>query len=165
MPAEKPEVKFLPGFFVDTIERDAEYPAQALPLHMSLFPPLKAPYYKAYGDTMKLQFNILPSVEITVGQEDLFDDEDKKVIVKRIEDSPQLQHVHERLVEVLGHLLHDSRFRQPYNPHITVQSSDQLQQGQTLLFSGFSVVEKVNGGAWIVRDKVGFKGGANEKAS
>ncbi len=151
--------EFIPAFFVDVVEKGETFPRGKWPPHITLFPPLLAPYYNYYGDTMRGVVNTLSPFDVTVGEDDLFGP-DHNVPVKRIQESPRLQVVHTALVRTLANLMHDPTYRQPYNPHITAQPGMTLATGDTVHVGGFSVVEKESG-VWTVVDKIGFKGGNN----
>lgn len=152
-----PAVKFLPAFFVDVIDKHKEYPAETLPHRITLFPPLEQPYDLAYGDELRKLVNPLAPFEVKVAGDDMFGDE-RDVPVKRIEDSEQLQYLHTQLVRVLGNLIHDKTYRQPYAPHISVKRHEDIPTGQSIHIEGFSIVEKVKGQAWTVRDQMRLKG-------
>lgn len=150
--------KFLPAFFVDVVEKGQTFPAGELPRHITLFPPLQTPYnHEEMGSMLKYQFN--PEIPFTamVGDNDFFGPEND-IPVQRTE-SPNLERIHNRLVSVLGTLLHDPTFRRPYNPHITVVG-DSLEKGQLIPVAGFSIIERRRDTleSWVVADKIGFKG-------
>ncbi len=96
---------------------------------------------------------------VMVGDDDLFGS-CHDIPVKRIVELAKLQEVHKKLVEVCGQLLHDSTYRQPYNPHISYPEQFGIETGQKIYIGGFAVVfcERDN---WRVIDKVGFKGELN----
>jgi hypothetical protein len=156
MSAEK-LVKFLPAFFVDVIDPSVEYPAEMLPHRITLFPPLKQAYDPAYGVDLRKLVNPLTPFDVTVSGDDMFGD-NLEIPVKRIEDSDELQELHAQLVVALGNLTHDATYRQPYAPHISVKEHSDIPDGQKIHIEGFTIVEKVSGAAWIVRDQMRLKG-------
>lgn len=153
-----PPTKFFPAFFLDTIDRRATYASEALPHRITLFPPLQEPYDPAYGTALKKVMNPLEPFEVVVGGNDIFGAGKELTPVKRIEDSERLQHLHRLLVQQLGNLMHDQTYRQPYNPHISVKNTEDIEDGRRISIAGFTIVEKAQGGSWVIRDKVGLQG-------
>ena len=164
MPVEKPPVKFFPGFFLDVIDKQSQYGSGELPHRITLFPPLLQPYLAEYGDRLRDTFNPLGPFVVRTAGTALFGD-DQEQLVRLIEPSDRLQALHATMVQVLGNLIHDDRYRQPYNPHISLRTEDEIPQGHLIHIGGFSVVEKVQGQSWVVVDKIGLKGDEYEIAS
>ena len=111
-----------------------------------------------YGDALREVVNPLDPFDVVVSGDNVFDDFDKKIKVKLIKDSEQLQELHRRLVGVLGNLLHDPTYRQPYNPHISVKDLSDIPDERVIHIEGFTILEKVKGASWIVRDQMRLKG-------
>lgn len=151
--------EFIPAFFVDIVQKGETFPRGEWPLHLTLFPPIQAPYRSYYGDKLRSVVNVLSPFDITVGEDDMFGP-DHDVPVKHIEEAPRLQVIHMALVRTLASLMHDPTYRQPYNPHITVQSGAMIETGETIRIGGFSVVEKTDD-KWTVVDKIGLWGAGN----
>lgn len=151
--------KFLPAFFVPVVEQGEEFALGELPLHITLFPPLGQKYLEEYSDQLKAAMNPFSAFDVTVEKDDLFG-ENHDIPVKRIYKSEELERVHGALVYCLGNLSHDSTWRRPYNPHISVPEAEcQLQDGDTIYVGGFSIVQKSSPASlWKVVDKIGFKG-------
>ena len=150
--------KFLPAFFVPVVKQGEEFAPGELPLHITLFPPLKQQYLEEYSDQLKAAMNPFSAFDVTVEKDDLFG-ENRDIPVKRIYKSEELERVHGALVYCLGNLSHDSTWRKPYNPHISVETEGQLRDGDTVHVGGFSIVQKASpAGLWKVVDKIGFKG-------
>jgi hypothetical protein len=165
MSVEKPPVKFFPGFFLDVIDKQSQYGSGELPHRITLFPPLLQPYLAEYGDRLRDAFNpIEPFVVRTAGTAILGDDQEPQ-LVRLIEPSDRLQDLHATMVQVLGNLIHDDRYRQAYDPHISIRTEDEIPEKHLIHIGGFSVVEKVQGQSWVVVDKIGLKGDEYEIAS
>jgi hypothetical protein len=148
--------KFLPGFFLDVVHSGVDYQGGVLPLHVSLFPPLRASYHRSYGNHLRDAVNPQVPFDITVGEPDMFGPK-FDVPVMKIEDSPELRRIHEELVKVVAILMHDASYRQPYSPHISLGGRT-LETGSTIHVAGFAIIEKSSGSPWHVVDKVGLKG-------
>ena len=161
-----PPVKFFPGFFLDIVDKRAQYSGGELPHRITLFPPLQQPYQTAFGEELRTIVNPLQPFEVTVATGTaMFGDESEPQLVKLIEPSERLQLLHTTLVRVLGNLLHDEKYRQPYNPHISVASGQEVPDGTTIHIGGFSILEKIQGQSWTVVDKIGLKGDNDEITS
>lgn len=151
--------KFLPGFFVDVVEMHAIYEGGELPLHISLFPPIKDRYTVELAKSLRTLINPMDPFEVTLGQFDTFDDEEEKVGVRRIEESGRLHTLHRAFVKALAHLEHDAQYLRPYNPHISLRAGQELEVVSTVHIGGFSVLQKPSKEEpWIVIDKIGLKG-------
>jgi len=156
---QEPSVKFLPAFFVDVVELGEEFKSGELPLHMSYFPPLQTAFDARYADAARRLINPMPPFTATVGNSDYFGDQ-HDIHVKRIESTPQVMVVHRALVAAMGYLSHDTRYRTPYSPHISVDQTDQrIATGDTIEMAGLSIVEKdPRRNTWKVMAKIGLKG-------
>jgi len=153
--------EFIPAFFVDIVQKGETFSHGEWPLHITLFPPLQTSYHGYYGDKLRSVVTALYPFDVTVGEDDLFGP-DHDIPVKRIEESPRLRVIHAALVRTIANLMHDPTYRQPYNPHITLQSGATIETGETINIGGFSVVKKA-GSVWTVVDKIGLNGGSNVK--
>lgn len=155
--------KFIPAFFLDVIPKGYEFPRGRWPHHVTLFPPLEAPYGPAFGDQLRTELNHhYPFIVRTAG-EALFGPEDNKTAkVRLLEPSLSLQGVHYLIEKAIGDIYHDETYREPYNPHITVEQFSDVPRGMSVFIAGLAIVEKRLGGVWKVVDKVGLKGGEHE---
>ena len=152
-------VKFLPSFFLDVVEMNAIYPSGTLPLHISLFPPIKESYGLEHGKALRKAINPLTPFDVAVGEDDTFDDEQGPVPVKHIRDSEnRLQNLHSAFVQTLAHMKHDDQYRQSYSPHISLRKNEQLKLDSTVHIAGFSIVQKIGNDPWEVVDKIRLKG-------
>ncbi len=154
--------EFIPAFFVDVVQKGEVFPAGGdnWPLHMTLFPPIEEPYYPYYGEVLRSVINTMAPFEVVVGEDGLFGP-NFDVPVKRIEESPKLRLVHQGIVRTLSQLRHDPTYRQPYNPHVSIQPGKTIETGEKIYVGGFSIVEKSvtpDGKIWTVVDKIGMKG-------
>jgi hypothetical protein len=153
--------KFLPAFFVDVVELGQEFKSGELPLHMTYFPPVQAPFDIQTATKLRRLINPLKPFTATVGESDLFGP-DRDIHVKLIEHSPQLLAVHRRLVATFQDLPHDPKYLMPYTPHIAMDVHDtRIKTGDTIEMGGLSIVEKLPyKGVWQVLAKIGLKGEA-----
>jgi len=165
VPVEKPLAKFFPGFFLDAIDESSHYRSGTLPHRITLFPPLQQKYEPSFSDELRASVHPLAPFEVEVGGTTLFGDTVEPQLVRLIEPSQQLQLLHTTIVRVLGHLIHDEQYRQPYRPHISVTAEDDIRRGTKIHIGGFSVIEKVRGQSWTVVDKIRLKGDDNEITS
>ena len=165
MPVEKPLAKFFPGFFLDDIDESSHYRSGTLPHRITLFPPLQQKYEPSFSDELRSSVHPLAPFEVEVGDTAMFGDTVEPQLVRLIEPSQQLQLLHATIVRVLGHLIHDEQYRQPYRPHISVTAEDDILRGTKIHIGGFSVIEKVRGQSWTVVDKIRLKGDDNEITS
>ena len=149
--------KFVPAFFLDVVERGEVFEPGNWPLHITTFPPILHHYDEQFGEDMRALINPFSPFVVRVGGNDLFGP-DRDLPVKRIEPSLPLQGLHYMLIKAVGNLLHDPTYRQPYNPHISVEDYDQVPTGTELEIGGISLVEKQTSGLWTVVDKVGLRG-------
>lgn len=154
--------KFLPAFFVEPVELGQEFPLGELPLHMTYFPPVQAPFRPESANHLRGLINPLPPFVATVGDSAMFGPPDNPVHVKRIIKNDRLMNVHRRLVAALQYLPHSPQYRMPYNPHITIpEGDDRVQTGDQIEIGGFSIVEQNKfRGTWQVMAKIGLKGAA-----
>jgi 2'-5' RNA ligase len=162
---EKPSAKFFPGFFLDAIDESSHFISGKLPHRITLFPPLQQKYESSFSDELRASVHPLAPFDVTVGETALFGDMREPQLVRLIEPSQQLQLLHATIVRVLGHLIHDEQYRQPYRPHISVNAEEAIYRGTKIHIGGFSVIEKVRGQPWIVVDKIRLKGDDNEITS
>jgi hypothetical protein len=152
-------VKFLPGFFLDTVGLHATYKGGELPLHISLFPPVKDSYSEELGVSLRKLVHPMDPFDVIIGQSDTFDDDTEKVSVRHIEDSGRLQTLHRAFVEVLAHLEHDAQYRRPYNPHVSIRPGQEVEAGSVVHIEAFSILEKPGKEEpWEVIDKIKLKG-------
>ena len=151
------QVKFLPAFFVDVIAKDGVYAPETLPHRITLFPPIEQAYEDSYAKALRGVINPLEPFTVTVGADGWFGD-NGEVAVKLIQPSERLQALHQQLVIVLGNLMHDAGYRRPYSPHISVASHADIPEGQELFIEGFTIVEKVKGASWHIKDQMRLKG-------
>lgn len=151
--------KFLPAFFVDEVTLGETFSAGEWPLHITLFPPVDAPYEQEYGRHIRSFLNPLDPFYAKVGESALFGP-NQDVFVRKIEANASLQTVHEGLVRALAYLTHDPTYRQPYNPHITTKEHDpKVQQGDAIWIEGLSIAAKApDSTTWQVVDKIRLKG-------
>lgn len=154
-------VKFLPAFFLPVVERGQEFTSGALPLHITLFPPILAAYERRFGDEMRNKLNEYAPFTVTAAGEGRFGP-NQDIPVRLLEPSLSMQGMHAMLEVAIGGLLHDATYRRPYNPHITVADFSEVSAKQDITIGGLSIVEKVADGSWKVVDKIGLKGGNNE---
>ena len=152
--------KFVPAFFVDIVEKGETFPLGDWPLHITLFPPILAPYLGRYGEQLRSTVNAMSPFDVTVGEDDKFGP-NKDLPVLRIAESPRLRALHGELVGALANLMHDPTYRQPYNPHISKIPGMAIETGDIINIGGFSIVEKKNG-LWMVTDKIGLRGKNND---
>lgn len=159
LPEHETSGKFLPAFFVDVVELGEEFPSGELPLHMTYFPPVKAPLTRKGIAEARRFINPMEPFSAQVGEDALFGDA-HDVPVKLIESTPRLVAVHRKLVDVFGNLSHDPRYRMPYRPHVTVgHDSSSIQTGDSIEIAGLSIVEKdPRTDVWTVMAKIGLKG-------
>lgn len=149
--------KFVPAFFVNPVEIGEEFNSGEMPRHVTLFPPVLTNFTSdRIGQSLKTACSRIEPFSILVGDDAWFG-VNHDILVQRIQESKQLKLVHETLARVVGHLMHDPTFRQPYNPHVTVKR-DRLPFREELVVDCFSVVAKNDGGKWLISDKVQFKG-------
>lgn len=149
--------KFVPAFFLDVVEMGQEFRSGELPLHITTFPPVEAPYDRSFTEGMRAYLNKCRPFTVTVEGDDMFGPEED-VPVKKFKNSLELLGMHLVHIYALGELLHDKTYTQPYNPHITVKTHEQLKDGTELKIGGFSVIEKTKSGLYKVVDKVGLWG-------
>ena len=154
--------RFLPAFFVEPVEVGQEFPVSELPLHMTYFPPVGAPFRPESANHLRRLINPLPPFVATVGDSAMFGPPDDPVHVKQMIKDDRLMNVHHRLVMALRHLPHSSQYRMPYNPHITIpEGDDRVQTGDQIEVGGLSIVEQSGlRGTWQVMAKIGLKGAA-----
>ncbi len=156
--------EFIPAFFVDVVEKGEVFPSGAAhwPLHITLFPPLEAPYYPYYGDKMRSVVNTMAPFDVTLSEDEpVMFGPNEDIPVRLINEAPRLRVIHDALVRTLANLTHDPTYRRPYNPHITIRPDIDLDPGKKIHIGGFSIVEKTvgsNGEIWTVVDKIGLKG-------
>ena len=156
--AEKPqEAKFIPAFFLPVVERWQEFPAGQWPHHVTLFPPLEGEYNPELGERLRGELNQHYPFIVRTASEDAFGP-NKDIPVRLLEPSLSLQGVHYLIERAIGDIMHDKTYRQPYNPHITVETVNDVPKGASIFIAGLSIVEKRIGGVWSVVDKVRLKG-------
>lgn len=162
---EAPGGKFLPVFFVDEVKEGAKFQAGEWPLHLTLFPPLETSYDPHLGGVIRSLVNPIEPFAAYVGESDIFGtqemiDSGKGIFVRKVEESASLRKVHAGLVRALAHLRHNPTFRMPYNPHVSMDTSDgRLVQGEQMWVEGMSVVTREpDSKIWQVVDKMRFKG-------
>jgi hypothetical protein len=161
MSAEARESKFLPVFFLPVVERGAEFAPDTLPLHITLFPPLRAPYDRRFGDELRTQLNQHePFIVKTAGEAYYGPNED--IPTRLLEPSLSMHGMHAMVELAIGTLLHDETYRRPYRPHISVNDFSDVPRNQSIFVAGLSIVEKISGHNWVVVDKVGLKGERHE---
>ena len=108
-----PRTKFVPAFFVTPVNKGEEFSSGKIPKHITLFPPLHASFTPdEIGQSLKTACNPLQPFSVSVGEDARFG-VNNDILVQCIQESEQLQLVHETLVRVIGHLMHDPGFRQP----------------------------------------------------
>lgn len=164
MSGEKPAVEFVSAFFVELVNTGDKFQPGELPLHITTFPPILRRYEFEFGKEVRGAVGSMEPFTVTVGESDLFGP-DRRTRVKRIEDSNELQHLHDKLVVAVGHLLHDPTYRQPYSPHISVSNYKDIPTGKQIEIAGFSIIGKIDTGLWEVVDKIGLKGAPHETIS
>lgn len=157
--------KFLPVFFVDEVKLETKFQAGEWPLHLTLFPPVKARYQPSLGKAIRTEVNLVAPFYAAVGGDDVFGepeaiDNGMGIFVRKLEENESLRKVHNGLVKVLSHLEHDPQFRRPYTPHVSIDQADsRLNQGSQLWVEGMSIVAREPGSRlWQIVDKMRFKG-------
>ena len=162
MTEQEKSAKFLPAFFVDVVEVGQEFESGELPLKMTYFPPVETAFDPRLAKHLRRLINPMPPFEATIGHDDMFGD-NHDIPVRHVIHTGPILAVHRALVSTLQHLPHATRYRTPYNPHITPGSSandPRIQVGQTIEMGGLAIVEKtVARGTWQVLAKIGLKGG------
>lgn len=155
--------KFLPAFFVDVVELGQEFQSGELPPHMTYFPPVETSFDPILAPILRRLINPMPPFRAVVGEDDMFG-EARTIPVKLIEPSPQVMAVHRALVATLQYLPHSTQYRQPFRPHITVDTkTPPFQRGEEIEMGGLSIVEKNRyRGTWQVLAKIGLKGGLED---
>lgn len=153
--------KFLPAFFLDMIPKGYEFQSGKWPHHVTLFPPLEEPYDPTFGEQLRGELNHHYPFIVRTAHEAFFGP-DRTTKVRLLEPSLSLQEVHYLIEKAIGDIDHDDTYREPYNPHITVEQFDDVPKGRSIFIAGLSIVEKRLGGTWKVVDKIGLKGGEHE---
>ncbi len=151
--------KFLPAFFVDEVKLNETFLSGTWPLHITLFPPVRAEYTGEYGEQVRRFVNPVEPFDVVVGASAFFGP-DEDIYVRKIESSSSLQTVHQGLVKALAYLTHDPTYRLPYNPHITLDKHDaRIERGDVIWVEGMSIVaQSADSREWRVVDKMRFKG-------
>lgn len=165
MPEQKTSgEKLLPVFFVDEVKIGETFDRRDWPLHITLFPPVEAPYSMDLGVRMREHINPLEPFTVRVNGEATYGpqeaiDAGKGTPVYTVEKKRQLLAVHNGFIKALSRLPHDATFRQPYRPHISKQHAHRsLALNEELYVEGLSVVTREAGSAqWTVADKMRFK--------
>lgn len=155
------EAKFLPAFFLPVVERGEEFAPGDLPHHITFFPPIEQPYERSFGDGLRDELNLHYPFSVRTAGLDMFGP-NHDILVRLLEPSLAMQGVHYLIQTAIGGLKHDTTYRRPYNPHITISAPEDVPWNDTIVISGLSIVEKVRGANWKVVDKVGLKGVRDE---
>lgn len=151
--------KILPAFFVEPVQLGEEFPRGEWPLHMTLFPSVETTLTPAHAEQLRRYVNPMEPFMATIGRDDKFGP-NRDIPVRHLEHTPQLLAVHRKILAVFQYLPHNTQYRMPYNPHISIDKDDpRAEEGDTIEIGGFSIAEKREGCAtWQIVATIGLKG-------
>lgn len=154
--------KIVPAFFVPVVDLGTTFKKGELPLHMTLFPPIKQALIPADVDDLRRYIDPMPAFEVKIGESDPHFGPNRNKHVKLIEESPRVFAVQRAILAAFGHTVsHDRQFRLPYRPHFSIKEDDtRLVTGETTIkIAGLSLVEwQVPSQQWQVMAKIGLDG-------
>jgi hypothetical protein len=129
--------------FIRPVRAGHMFPRSAWPLHITLarFDSKEPP--DGVGGRIGGAFAGLPEFEVHTGADDFFG-RNHSVPVSLVEPHPQLQLLHDRLLDALGtdvHLLSPHHARQNFRPHISQQPEGRLQPGEVVRVEQAALVD------------------------